>query len=328
MYPKSASWLPILVWLAAVAHAAPAPETAAAAEPCPAQLTAGIPPRRADAVGGTAFIAHLESLAAGQRENAILAELAQGNVPDFLRHLVPVKMSGVAPDGSRPLTATLCVMPDFLAVGSDEDFVRLPLDFPHSTEIARRFGFVLPTRKMVRAIHTQAEHRFRPEPMTPGPKMASPGYYQAHNRRIRAQREQDAVPLGVLVAGHKKTIVLTNRLHERPGRIAIFGWIRRSGKEIQPLSTVHGAEYADYSHGVRLISETLTIDGSTRSIYDVLDDPALGGVLSREGRIRDPRRLMGWPEAAAGSASSAPLSAPAGATWISTVVRCCGPART
>ncbi len=60
---------------------------------------------------------------------------------------------------------------------------------------------------------------------------------------------------------------------------------------IQPLSTVHGACYADYSHGVRLVSENVLVDGGTRSIYDVLQDPVLSKVLSDEGPIRNLRAL-------------------------------------
>ena len=253
---------------------------------CPEELGAKIPPRPSDARGGTQFIDELALLPAGARESAIVAELLSGNIPAFMRQLVPVTLSGNAA-GARRQSATICVMPDFLAIGSNDDFVRIPMDL-HS----RTLGFVLPTRKMVDAIHTQATYRFRPEPMTPGPQMSSPGYYKTHNSRIRAQRQSDNVPLGALVAGHKKTVVLTNRLRQRPGRIAIYGWLRRDGDAIQPLSTVHGADYADYSHGIRLVSETVVIAGERHSVYNVLQDRELAGILSREGVIDGIRELM------------------------------------
>ena len=67
---------------------------------------------------------------------------------------------------------------------------------------------------------------------------------------------------------------------------------RLNGAPIQPLSTVHGACYADYSHGIRLVSETVVVDGKTRSVYDVLLDPVLSKVLSDEGPIPHLRELM------------------------------------
>lgn len=73
-----------------------------------------------------------------------------------------------------------------------------------------------------------------------------------------------------MVSGHKKDLVLTNLLAARPSQIAIQGWHRASGAPIQPLSTVHGAHYVDYSHGVRLISQTALVNGERRSIYEIL----------------------------------------------------------
>lgn len=259
---------------------------------CPAELSARIPPRPADAIEGTQFVDRLAELPVAQREAAIVDEVLKGNIPTFLRQLVPVELTGNTGKPGTPHKGTICVMPDFLAIGSNADFVRMPMDLHSATKVARELGFVLPTRKIVEAIHKQAVYRFRPEPMTPGPKMSSPEYYETHNVRIRAQRHQDSVPLGALVAGHKKTVVMTNRLNERPGRIAIFGWFRRDGNAIQPLSTVHGAEYADYSHGIRLISETVLIEGEPRSIYDVMEDRGVAGIVSREGGIRNFRALM------------------------------------
>jgi hypothetical protein len=74
--------------------------------------------------------------------------------------------------------------------------------------------------------------------------------------------------------------------------VAIYGWHRRDGKPIQPLSTVHEASYADYSHGIRLVSTTVQINGTPRSIYDVLEDPDLAPLLTDEGMIAGARDLM------------------------------------
>ena len=116
--------------------------------------------------------------------------------------------------------------------------------------------------------------------------MRSTAYYWTHNQMIEDQAHALGVRLGELVSGDKKDVVMTNRLASNVGRIAIYGWHRGPGQPIQPLSTVHGANYADYSHGIRLISEMALIDGKLRSVYDILHDSLTANVLSSEGPIR------------------------------------------
>ena len=79
---------------------------------------------------------------------------------------------------------------------------------------------------------------------------------------------------------------------DKDGKIAIYGWHSPWGIPIQSLSTVHGAGYADYSHGIRLVGSTLLLDGESRSIYDVLENPKLAGIPSDEGRMGAARQLM------------------------------------
>ena len=103
--------------------------------------------------------------------------------------------------------------------------------------------------------------------------------------------------------------MLSNRLRRFPGRVAIYGWHRSPGDPIQPLSTVHGAQYVDYSHGVRLVSTTVVVDGRTRSIYDALQDSHIAPVFNREGVTRDPWGLMHPKVAGPGRAPAAGLRA-------------------
>jgi hypothetical protein len=48
---------------------------------------------------------------------------------------------------------------------------------------------------------------------------------------------------------------------------------------------VHGARYADYSHGVRLVSAMAYVDGAARPLLDLLEDPRLARLVSDEGPI-------------------------------------------
>jgi hypothetical protein len=219
-----------------------------------------------------------------QREDAIVTQVLNGNLPSFLRNLVPVRLTWKPPIG-KAIAATVFVMPEYLAIGSDKDFLRIPMDLYSAASAASRLGFVLPTQKIVDAIYRQAAFHFSPEPMTPGPQMGSTDYYKIHNEKIGQQAMTLGIQLGALVSGHKKDVVVSNRLTSNPGHIAIYGWHRLDGVPIQPLSTVHGACYADYSHGIRLVSETVIVEGQSRSIYDVLEDPKLANVVSDEGPI-------------------------------------------
>lgn len=177
--------------------------------------------------------------------------------------------------------------------------------------VASQMGFVLPTRKIVDAIYAQSAFHFSPEPMTPGPQMRSTEYYRAHNDKIDAQSRARGVLPGVLVSGHKKDLVISRGLIAHPEKLAIYGWHRPNGQPIQPLSTLHGACYADYSHGLRLVSETAVVDGEPRSMYDILDDPDLAGIVSDEGPILNLRAFVSREAGATGCGPPSPASPPA-----------------
>ena len=246
------------------------------------------------ALTGSQFLTLVSKMNEHQREQAILDQLLEGNLPGFLRKLKPVTLKHQC-DSGRLVCATIFVTPDYLAIGSASDFIRIPMNYHTASVVATHFGFILPTPHMVDAIYKQSAYHFTPQPMTPGPQMRSTAYYQQHNRMITQQRLSHGIPLGELVSGHKKDVVITNRLTRMPGRIAIYGWHQSTGVPIQPLSTVHGAGYADYSHGIRLVSDVVLIDGKMRSVYDVLQDPELAPVLTDEGPISQLLQILGIP---------------------------------
>ena len=255
------------------------------------ELARAIPARAKQDLTGSQFVQRVSKMDSQEREEAIRNEILEGNLPSFLRKLVPVELHAQL-QGGRNLTATIFVMPDYLAIGSDDDFLRIPMNLYTAEAIAERFGFVLPTRKMVDAIYLQSRNHFVPHPLPAGPQMRSIAYYWTHNQLIQDQARALGMQSGDLVSGHKKDVVITNRLNANVGRIAIYGWHRGPGQPIQPLSTVHGANYADYSHGIRLISEMALVDGEFRSVYDILHDSSTARVLSDEGPISVNRQLL------------------------------------
>ncbi len=268
--------------------ALPSPDSGPAfdrnANACTSRLSREIPRRSGNAAGGTAFITTLASASGTSRDAAVAREVMRGNVPNFLRDLAPVSFSGVLPNG-RSAQITICVTPDYLAVGSDRDFVRVPLGLSAAGQIAEAFNMMLPTTRMVDAIYAQADLRLSPSPMDPTNQMSSTNYFLRHNATVEGQRANAGGRLGMLVSGHKKDVVLTNRLARAPGRVAIYGWHRRGGNPIQPLSTVHGASYADYSHGIRLVSRTAFVNGRAYDLEDLLMDGTYAGLLNSEGAI-------------------------------------------
>ena len=140
-------------------------------------------------------------------------------------------------------------MPDYLAIGGDENFVRVPMNPRTAARIAEAFGCSLPTRKIVDAIDRIATVKLEPRPLTQ--EREAVATFLQHHEIIEQQRNGSR--LGELVSGIKKDVVLSNRLEERPNRVAIYGWHKLDGKPIQPLNVSHVSWYVDYSHGVRLI---------------------------------------------------------------------------
>lgn len=248
-------------------------------------LVGSVPLRSEHALTGSQFAEHVSKMDSGQREHAILSQLLEGNLPGFLRQLVPVTLEQNLP-GRKIALGVIFVMPEYLAIGSDSDFLRIPMNLYTAMAVADRFGFSLPTRKIVDAIYNQSSFHFKPQPLPPGPQMTSTEYYRIHNTLIDKQAQTLAIPLGALVGGHKKDVVLSSRLARNPGQIAIYGWHRGPGAPIQPLSTVHGAGYADYSHGIRLVGQIAIVEGKQHSVYDILEDSSLANVLSDEGSLR------------------------------------------
>jgi hypothetical protein len=287
---RSTSVLFLVISLA-VGLSAQAATRAETASPCSPGLADAVPARPSSALTGSAFARAVDGLDESAREKVIGAELLVGNIPGFLRTLKPVRLQGAMPSG-RIVTITLCVMPDYLAIGSDADFLRIPMRLATALLVAQRFGFVLPTARIVDAIYDQADARLAPQPLPPTDAMRSTAYYRTHNGMVGSQLRGRAIPIGALIAGDKKDLVLTNELRTTPGHVAIYGWHVSSGHPIQPLSLWHGAHYADYSHGVRLVSQIVLVNGMIRSLYDVLADPRLAPIVSDEGPIPLTRQLV------------------------------------
>ena len=251
-----------------------------------AQVTLALPPRAATALAGDALAAAVTDLPRPDREARIVAEVLGGNVPSWWRELAPVTMTRAVSD--HEARVTFWATPDYLALGSDDDWFLMPLSPGAAQRIADATRTSLPTPPMVDAIWSGAAARIGPDSIAPSAAMITVPVFADHMRMIRARRAALAGPHD-LTAGHKKDVVLSARLDTLPDRVAIYGWHRPDGTPIQPLWTGHTVDHVDYSHGIRLVWHEVTIDGVVHEITDVLRDPALAAALSDEGPLRRAR---------------------------------------
>lgn len=265
-------------------QAPPAGKAGKPAKPPATAPQSNLPLRPAGAIGGKAFVESVANLSLAEREAAIEREITGGNFPEFLRKFIFVPVRGPGADGHET-AFPLAVMPDYLAVGSDDDFVRMPMTPRTAQRIADRFGCTLPTRKIVDAIDAQAKLHLEPRPLTVDREALKT--FHEHHEIIEKQRS--AKPLGMLTTGIKKDVILTPRIFERPERLAIYGWRQLNGQPIQPLTIVHWDRYVDYSHGVRLVLNQVELDGEAVAITDLLADSKRCGLVSDEGAMSPPR---------------------------------------
>ena len=244
-----------------------------------------IPPRPPGAPTGSQFIAEVAGMSWSQREDRITQEVTGGNIPGFLRAFIPVSVSAVI-EGT-PTEATYYVMPDYLCIGRDDDFVRMPMTPLIAQPIADAFECLLPTRKMVDDIYDQATVKLAPAPISPATvDITLATTFYRHHQIIEVQREGQ--PLGELIGGIKKDVVITPLLEDNPGYVAIYGWHQLNGVPIQPLYLGHVDWYVDYSHGIRLVKQRMVVNGAEMSVAEVLADPELHVLLSDEGVVTNP----------------------------------------
>lgn len=250
----------------------------------PANLT--IPPRPVNAGSGSEFMQHIMNLPFDEREDEILKEISSGNIPEFLRQLISIE-SEFTDAENKIHKVKYFVMPDYLGVGSDSDFFRVPMGPLTAQKIADLFGAVLPTKKIVDDIYLHAENK--PEPQFYAPienRNELVQQFIIHNNDIDSQMIAKKQFIGNLTAGIKKDIIISSRLEDtsRTHHVTIYGWHKPDGKPIQPVTNIHIDTYVDYSHGVRLINNEFLLDGEVKKINEILTGPVLYKIFLDEDK--------------------------------------------
>lgn len=124
---------------------------------------------------------------------------AAGDFPRFMRHFQRVDTRIVTSDG-RTVKAHYYVAPDYLCVGTDEDFLRLPLTPRAAQRIADLLGCFLSTPTICDQVYRAARVKLEPMPMMC--ERESFRTFVVHNYIIEGQRKGRKG----LIAGHKKDV--------------------------------------------------------------------------------------------------------------------------
>jgi hypothetical protein len=253
--------------------------------------TLNLPPRSSSALTGSQFVATISSsgLSLTARENMIYTEIANGNVPDFYRNLVPVTSTAVISGVTQ--SVMYYAIPDYLAIGCDTNYFLCPMSPMLATDIADLTLCTLPTRKMVNDIWSAATVKLSPSTISASGTMTTVPVFDQHNTTVRGQRNSviSTYPLGNLVSGDKKDVVVSNSIYTTPNRVVIYGWHYTSGTAIQPLSNVHSDTYMDYSHGIRLVQNAVVYNGNPTTVKTILQSSTLNPLLSDEGAMANPQ---------------------------------------
>jgi len=250
--------------------------------------------RAANALSGSEFALKIlpDALDLTQREQLIFDQVKLGNVPDFYWQMIPITDS-MQIDG-KTYKVLYHVAADYLAIGSNSDYFYISPTPALAQRIADLLHCKLPTRKMVNDIYLHATIKLEPQPIPPSMAMTTVPVFLKHNGMVAAQLEllnkaADNRSAAELVAGNKKDVVVSNKIYgETTKRVVIYGWHKTDGKAIQPLYNKHIHTWADYSHGMRLVSDVVYVNDKKTSIKKLLKDPALHVLLSDEGSIANP----------------------------------------
>lgn len=167
------------------------------------------------------------------------------------------------------------------------DNILIPLSAPRAQKVMDSSYCTLPTKKMVEQIWQNSEIKIPQYPKGPPYNSSMYSIKAILDISDKIKKFIDGKDNTKLLAGHKKDVVLTNKLSpNNPNkRVAIYGWHGLNGTPIQGLNYLtHELEYLDYSHGIRLISRDCTLNGEIMDILDVLTGEN-AYLLSDEGKL-------------------------------------------
>jgi hypothetical protein len=228
---------------------------------------------------GDDFCQSIIGLMPGQhRDDLVMAKICSDGLPEFMK--TPVEIT-VSENGN---ILKYYATPDYICIGTDSNYVRMPIMAKTMRALCDKMNMALSTRKMVNQVWNAAQAKMIPSPNGPPytEVMGSITKLLENENRIRLQLEN--VSLGTLVSGIKKDVVNAKALTTAHDRLGIYGWIKKDSTPIQGLNCVsHNAQYVDYSQTLRGISRTMLLNGNEVDFYDIIKDQNLCSLISDEG---------------------------------------------
>jgi len=191
------------------------------------------------------------------RERFLTEEYLRGNIPSFMRTLYPLELQ--RPDG-RPMV--IYSLPDFLCLGSDDDFVHTPMSPRTAQRIANEWGLILGTPEMEDARRAYFPQKLSFRAMAPprfprNASMMSTERWPIHTKWFLDDMEKEGYEIGKPVTGHKKGLITHPWLADWGFKYcgihgAYYGKSNKPIHVFEKEAKAHITNYNDYSHGVVL----------------------------------------------------------------------------
>ena len=234
------------------------------------------PPFVVASEGSTSLFTQLPPDIGAERENALYAMYQAGQFPGWLRRWVEVRVASARNMGS------FFVLPDFLCVGTDTDYLYTPMGALNAERVLSLFDAALPTQKMVDDVYTSSRCQVA-QPWGPpyDASMMRTQRWPIQTSKIRRQMGEHGAQPGDLVEGHCKNVIVSPRVMLANGvRLGYYGFFCTSGVPYQHDDLAHGVSYCDYSHGIRGVYNRVVVNGAWLALSDALQDTRYADLLS------------------------------------------------
>lgn len=242
---------------------------------------ATFPSQPSNSIGASVFMRSTAGKSAAEIDRLAADLVIKGNFPSFLRKLVPLKIN----KGSQSII--IRVSSDFMCIGTDTDYMIWAFSAPQCQRIVDVFKCIIPTVALTEEIYKQAKIKlpaktpsmtganingkeYSPSSFVSSKYMVSPKGMQIHDDMIRNQLESyDNYRPGVLVAGHKKDVVIDDSVPSN--RLGMHGLYNRQGKPIQGGAlTPHDNNHIEYGMALRLVDRQCLFDGEQTDLLSVV----------------------------------------------------------
>ena len=238
-------------------------------------------------MGGTAFIeSHRRPCHSPTAKPPSSARSRPATSPTSSASSRACQSTAQAADGNE-VAATLLAMPDYLAVGSDDDFVRMPMTPQTAQQIADQFGCTLPTRKIVDAIDARRNCTSSP---APSPRTARPS--KRFSSTMKSSKSSGAANRSACSSpASRKTSSLRHESSKSPSAWRSTAGGNSNGQPIQPLTIVHWDSTSTTATAPGWSSTKSTSTAKKSPSPTCLADPERCGLVSDEGPMKPPRYL-------------------------------------